>query len=238
MNQSETRFIFDWQKSRWDYRLPVLIAISFIGHIFCFYVFRVVYPTTTSLLPPSAQVTVLDPNRPQDKSLLDWVAVNNPANVSAPRFDAQIISQVTPRYKPTYSSIPLELSRPDATKPQEEEGIPSLFSADTLFPMRSQPRDGAAPKTFRSRLEMASTLRSRAPAPLPALPTSSALSEPTSVFIGVSPGGEVDYVFLTQSSGNGPLDQKAEDFVRTVKFKSDENRSWGMVRLHWGGTQP
>ena len=30
MNQSETRFIFDWQKSRWDYRLPVLIAISFI----------------------------------------------------------------------------------------------------------------------------------------------------------------------------------------------------------------
>ncbi len=109
MNQPEGRFIFDWRKSPWDYRLPVLIAISFFAHLFCFYIFRVVYPMTTSLLPPSAQVTVLDPNRPQDKSLLDWVAVNDPAKISAPKFDSSVITQVAPRYKPIYSTLSVEL---------------------------------------------------------------------------------------------------------------------------------
>jgi TonB family protein len=69
------------------------------------------------------------------------------------------------------------------------------------------------------------------------LPTSPALSEPTSIFIGVNPDGAADYVFLKQSSGNNSLDQKAEDFIRGVKFKPDANRTWGIVTLHWGGTE-
>ena len=236
MNQPEGRFIFDWRKSPWDYRLPVLIAISFFAHLFCFYIFRVVYPMTTSLLPPSAQVTVLDPNRPQDKSLLDWVAVNDPAKISAPGFDSKVIAEVAPRYKPTYSTLSVELKGSESARPQEL-GVPSLFSAETLFPMRSQPQEGEAPKPFRSRLEIASTLQSRNPISLPAIPSSSALAEPTSIFVGVSPEGEADYVFLTQSSGTGALDQKALDFIRSVKFKPNSNRDWGMVTLHWGGTQ-
>jgi TonB family protein len=236
MNQPEARFIFDWRKDRWDYRLPVLLAISFIAHIFCFYIFRVVYPTTTSLLPPSAQVTVLDPNRPQDKNLLDWVSMNSPAIVSAPRFDSRVISQLMPRYKPIYSTLSVELKRSDAAQAQDR-GIPSLFSAETLLPMRSQHQDQTGPRTFPTRLEIASTLQSRAPAILPGLPASSVLSEPTSIFIGVDPAGEADYVFLTQSSGNGSLDQKAQDFIRLVRFKPDPNRNWGVVTLHWGGTQ-
>ena len=41
MNQPEARFIFDWRKSRWDYRLPVLIAISFIrAHLLFLYLPR------------------------------------------------------------------------------------------------------------------------------------------------------------------------------------------------------
>jgi hypothetical protein len=237
MNQPEAHFIFDWRKSRWNYRLPVLIAISFFAHLFCFYIFRVVYPTTTSLLPPSAQVTVLDPNRAQDKSLLEWVAVNDPAYISAPRFDSRVIAQVAPRYKPIYSSLSVELKRSDSAKPPEQE-IPSLFSAENLLPMRSRPQEKAPPTTFPTRLEIASTLQSRAPASWPALPTSAALSEPTSIFVGVSPRGGADYIFLTQSSGNGPLDQKAEDFIHTVKFVPDPNWTWGVVTLHWGGTQP
>jgi hypothetical protein len=237
MNQPGARLIFDWRKSRWDYRLPVLIALSFFAHIFCFYIFRVVYPATTSLLPPSAQVTILDPNRPQDKSLSEWVTMNDPAAVSAPKFDSRVIEQVTPRYKPGFSTLSVDLKRLESTK-SKEQGIPSLFSAETLLPMRSQPQEELTMKTFPTRLEVASTLRSRIPASLPGLPTSPALSEPTSIFVGVSPEGEADYVFLTQSSGNGSLDQKAEDFIRTVKFQPSPNRNWGVVKLHWGGAQP
>jgi TonB family protein len=237
MNQPEARFIFDWRQSRWDYRLPVLIAISICAHVFCFYIFRVVYPTTTSLLPPSAQVTVLDPNRPQDKSLLEWVAMNNPANASAPRFDSRVTTQVLPRYKPIYSTLSVELKRSDSAKPHKD-GVPSLFSAETLLPMRSEPHEEAAVKTFPTRLEIASTLQSRAPASLPSLPISAALSEPTSIFVGVDPEGNADYVFLTQSSGNGPLDQKAQNFIRSVRFKPTPRRNWGAVTFHWGGTPP
>jgi TonB family protein len=235
MNQPEARFIFDWRQSRWDYRLPVLIAISFFAHVFCFYIFRVVYPTTTSLLPPSAQVTVLDPNRAEDKRLLDWVAMNNPANASAPRFDSRMITQVLPRYKPTYSTLSVELRSSASAKPQQE-GVPSLFSAETLLPMRSQPPEGAVVKIFPTRLEIGSTLQSRAPASLPSLPTSAALSEPTSIFVGVNPEGNADYVFLTESSGYGPLDQKAQNFIRSVRFKPEPTRNWGAITFHWGGT--
>jgi hypothetical protein len=235
MNQPGARFIFDWRKNHWDYRLPVLLAISLFVHIFCFYIFRVVYPTTNSLLPPSAQVTVLDPNRPQDKGLLDWVAMNNPAIVSAPQFDSQLINQVLPRYKPIYSTLSVELKPSDSAKPQDQ-GIPSLFSAETVLPMHSQHEEQGAPKAFPSRLEIGSTLQSRAPEILPALPASSALSEPTSIFVGVGPKGEADYAFLMQSSGNSSLDLKAEDFIRSVRFRPGPLRNWGVVTLHWGGT--
>jgi TonB family protein len=236
MSQQEARFIFDWRKTRWDYRLPVLFAISLFAHIFCFYIFRVVYPTTTSLLPPSAQVTVLDPNRPQDKDLLDWVNINSPAIVSAPQFDSRVIARVMPRYKPIYSTLSVELRRSDTAKPQDQ-GMPSLFSAETLLPMRSQRLEERPLTTFPSRLEIASTLQSRAPAPLPELAATSVLSEPTSIFVGVNPAGEADYIFLMQSSGNASLDRKAEDFIRSVRFKPDPSRNWGVVTLHWGGTR-
>jgi TonB family protein len=237
MNQPEARFIFDWRKDQWNYRLPVLIAISLFGHIFCFYIFRVVYPTTTTLLPPSAQVTVLDPNNPQDKSLLDWVEMNNPANVSAPRFSPRLVAQLVPQYKPIYSGLSVDLKPPVSSGPKEEEN-PSTFSPETLLPMRSRPTEALPKREFPSRLEIASTLEARVPDSLPGLPTASALSEPTSIFVGVNTAGEVDFVFLRQSSGVGQLDQKAEYFVRTLKFKPGPRRDWGVITLHWGATQP
>jgi TonB family protein len=235
MSQQEACFIFDWRRSRWDYRLPLLIALSLFGHIFCFYIFHVIYPTTTALLPPSAQVTVLDPNNPQDRSLLDWVEMNNPANVSAPRFDPGLVAQLTPQYKPIFSSLSVELKPFDFSRPRDQ-GIPSIFSPEALLPMRSRPVQTPPTKMFSSRLEIASTLQARAPVSLPALPGAVTLSEPTSLFIGVNPDGAVDFVFLRQSSGIGQLDEKAEEFIRTVKFKPEPRRDWGVITLHWGGS--
>src|SRR6202022_212415 len=160
MNPPETRFIFDWQKARWDYRLPVFIAISFLGHIFCFYLFHVVYPTTTSLLPPSAQITVLDPGSSRDKSMFDRIEINDPATVSAPQFDSRLVSKLAPRYKPSFSSLTPELKSSDASD-APPKGIPSIFSAETLIPMRSRPVASDSPKSFPSRLDIASTLQQR-----------------------------------------------------------------------------
>jgi hypothetical protein len=234
MNPPETRFIFDWRKARWDYRLPVSFAISLFGHVFCFYLFHVVYPTTTSLLPPSAQITVLDPNSSRDKRMLDWIEVNDPAKVSAPRFDSGLVSKLAPRYKPSFSSLVPELKPSDASD-APTKGIPSIFSAETLIPMRTRPLASDLPKVFPSRLDIASTLQRRPLISSPALPVASTLAEPTSFFIGVNPGGEVDFVFLRTSSGSNSLDERAESFIRSLHFQSGPDRDWGVVTLHWGG---
>jgi TonB family protein len=233
MSQPDARFTFDWRKGRLEYRLPVLIALSLLAHIFCFYLFRVVYPATTALLPPSAQVTVLDSNRTEDKELLDWVTTNDPASVSAPKFDPGVIARVAPRYRPIYSTLTVPLRSSDAAKPKVE-GIPSIFSTETLLPIRPPLPIGGLPKRFPTSVEIASTLQ--APAEMPKLPASPAVVEPTSLFVGVNPEGEVDYLFLMQSSGNSAIDENADDFIRKVKFKPAPNRSWGVVRFRWGGT--
>jgi hypothetical protein len=234
MNPPETRFIFDWRKARWDYRLPVLIAISFLGHIFCFYLFHVVYPTTTSLLPPSAQITVLDPRSSRDKNMLDWVEVNDPATMSAPRFDPRLVSMLAPRYKPSFSSLTPELKPSDASD-APPTGIPSIFSAQALIPMRSRPVASDSSKFFPSRLDIASSLQQRQLIFSSTLPVSSTLAEPASFFIGVNPAGEVDFLFLRSSSGSNTLDDTAESFIRTLHFQSRPDRDWGVVTLHWGG---
>jgi len=237
MSQPEARFTFDWRKSRWDYRLAILIALSLLGHIFCFYLFRVVYPATTALLPPAAQVTVLDVNRAQDKEILDWVTMNDPARVSAPKFDSDVITRVTPRYRPIYSTLTVPLRSSDVVKPKQE-GIPSIFSTDTLLPIRPPLPAGGPPKNFLTSVELSSTLAAQAPADLPELPASPAVAEPTSIFAAINPEGAVDYLFLMQSSGNSEIDEKANDFIRQVKFKPAPKRAWGVVTLRWGGRAP
>jgi len=235
MNSGETRFIFDWRKARWDYRLPVLITISLLGHVLCFYLFHVVYPTTTSLLPPSAQITVLDPNSAHDRSLLDWIEVNDPTTVSAPRFDPDLVSKVVPGYKPSFSSLATELKPSDASE-NPPKGMPSIFSAEMLIPMRIHPQATDSPQRFPSRLDIASTLRQRPLASMPPLPVVSTLSEPSSFFIGVNPEGQVDFVFLRTSSGTNSIDETAESFIRTLRFKPGPSRDWGVVTIRWGGT--
>jgi hypothetical protein len=232
---SETGLIFDWQRGRWDYRLPAFIAISLLGHFICFYLFHVIYPPTTSLLPPSAQITVLDPGSARDKSMFDWIGLNNPATVSAPRVDPNLVSNLVPRYKPYFSSLAPEL-RPLEIPDTPSKNSASIFSAETLIPMRPRPQASGAPQRFPSRLEIASTLQQRSPGPLPALPVASVLAEPTSFFIGVNPEGEVDFLFLRSSSGSDSLDETVRSYLKNLRFKSGPERDWGVVSLRWGGS--
>jgi hypothetical protein len=235
MNSPDTRFIFDWRKARWDYRLPALIAISLLGHVLCFYLFHVIYPTTTGLLPPSAQITVLDPNSARDRSLLDWIEVNDPAKVSAPRIDPNLVSKLVPRYKPSFSSLATEL-KPSGGSENPPKAMPSIFSAEMLIPMRMHPQASDSPETFPSRLDIASTLEQRPLVSLPTLPVVSTLAEPSSFFIGVNPEGAVDFLFLRGSSGSSSIDETAESFIRTLRFKPGPGRDWGVVTIRWGGT--
>jgi hypothetical protein len=234
MSQREHRFIFDWRKSTWDYGLYLFIGLALLGHFICFYVFHVVYPTTTSLLPPSAQITVLNEDSPRDKTFLSWIEMNDPSKVSAPRFDSTIVHRLIPAYKPIFASLSPQLAAATHAKPPERS-VPSIFSAESLLPMRVAPIESVEPHSFATQLEIGSTLKERTPVPLPLPPLSNLLSDATSLFIGVAPEGKPDYVFLRQSSGNQELDQEAERYIQTLKFVANSTRSWGVVNFRWGG---
>jgi hypothetical protein len=226
------RFIFDWQKPRFDYRLPVLIGISFVGHIFSFYIFHIVYPATTSLLPPAAQISLLNPKNPEDQEILDWVEVNDPAAISVPSFRPKLISQLTPRYRPAFSTVPPQI-KPLVPDAPATRGFPSLFSPENSLSARSKPVQERVVE-FPSSLAVSPPLKSRLRSVPTPLPTTSKLVEPSSFFVGVNKEGTVDFTFLWTSSGDNELDQTADRFVHTLQFDPAGSAAWGTVQLSWG----
>jgi hypothetical protein len=226
--------IFDWDRPRWSGRLLWLIVFSLGLHFAGLYIFHVVYPSTTSLPPPAAQVSVLNPQNLHDRRLLDWVDLNDPSAISAPKVDDSLVAKLVPDYRPTFSDETPEIRKNQAGAAAQEAATPSLFTPDNLFP-RQVPPTPVEPKTsFVSRLEFGPALERRRPATTQRLPASQRLYEPTTFFAGISKEGEVKYLFLWRSSGNDQLDHLAEEAVKRLKFRPANAETWDTISFHWG----
>src|SRR5207248_9842256 len=59
--------------------ITAFLALSLIAHALCFYIFQIVYPTTVSLLPPPARVSVITSDSEEGRTLLRWVDAEDPA---------------------------------------------------------------------------------------------------------------------------------------------------------------
>src|SRR5215472_18448875 len=72
--------LFSWDSPRQRKAvLAIFLVLSLLGHILCFYVFQIVYPTPVSLLPPPARVTFIAPDSEQGRTLLRWIDAEDPA---------------------------------------------------------------------------------------------------------------------------------------------------------------
>ena len=230
--------IFDWGRRRWSGRLLWLIVFSLCLHFAGLYVFHVVYPSTTSLPPPAAQVSVLNPQNPQDRRLLDWVDLNDPSSISAPRVDESLVAKLVPIYRPTFSDETPEIRKSQAGVSAQEAAAPSLFTPDNLFPRQVPPVPAEHNTSFVSHLEFGPALESRRPETIDKLPASQRLYEPTTFFAGISKEGEVKYLFLWRSSGNDQSDHLAEESVKRLKFQPANTETWDTVSFHWGTVAP
>jgi hypothetical protein len=230
--------IFDWDRGRWSGRLLWLIVFSLCLHFAGLYVFHVVYPSTTSLPPPAAQVSVLNPQNPQDRRLLDWVDLNDPSSISAPRVDESLVVKLVPSYRPTFSDETPEIGKSQASGSAQEAATPSLFTPDNLFPRQIRPAPVEQKTSFVSHLEFGPALKSRRPATTGRLPASQRLSEPTTFFAGISKEGEVTYLFLWRSSGSDQLDHLAEESLKRLKFQPANTETWDTISFHWGTVEP
>lgn len=226
--------IFDWDRPRWSGRLLWLIVFSLGLHFAGLYIFHVVYPSTTSLPPPAAQISVLNPQDPQDRRLLDWVDLNDPSAISAPRVDDSLVTKLVPGYRPTFSDEIPEIRKSQAGASAQEAATPSLFTPDNLFPRQVLPTPVEPRTSFVSHLEFGPALESRRPATMERLPASQRLNEPTTFFAGISKEGEVKYLFLWRSSGNDQLDHLAEAAVKRLKFQPANAETWDTISFHWG----
>ena len=230
--------IFDWERPRWNSLLLLLILLSLGLHFVGLYVFHIVYPSTTSLPPPTAQVSVLNPQNPQDRRLLDWVELNDPAAISAPKVNDSFVTKLVPDYRPTFTDETPAIHGTEAGAPAQEAPTPSLFTPDNLFLRQARPVAIQPNVRFVSHLEFGSALASRHPKVPGSLPPSERVWEPTTFFVGISKEGEVQYLFLWRTSGNDQLDHLAEETIRRLQFQPAEKEAWDTVSLDWGTVGP
>jgi hypothetical protein len=232
------RLIFDWTPLRWNKPLIGFLAASLLVHFAAFYLFHIVYPTTNSLLPPAAQVSVLNPKNADDHHILDWVELHDPSALNVPKFRSDLVPELVPRYRPSFSTIspdPLPEPQPTASR---QASMPSLLSAESLFPLRGKPTITPVERSIATRLEFGNNLQSRHPEVSGYLPTASEILEPSTFFVGVNPEGKIEYLFLWQTSGSDRRDAEAEKFLRQIHFRSTPSVTWDLVKFRWGMNAP
>ena len=104
-------FLFVWGKSsRTITHLGLFLLGSFLLHVLGFYLFQVVYPSTSFLEPVPSKVTLLDETRPAVSSLLrevgDRLVYLRPASLKA---DARAeLSDYSVRFEPSFAGRALE----------------------------------------------------------------------------------------------------------------------------------
>lgn len=230
--------IFDWTPHQWNQPLIGFLAASLLVHFAAFYVFHVVYPTTNSLLPPTARVSVLNPRSSDDHRILDWVELHDPSTLSTPKFRNDLVPNLVPGYRPSFSTTtpgPLVDPQPSVSLRSPD---PSLFSAESLLPLRSRPTITPINRSFFARLEFGGNLLDRHPVFSASPPTASEMLEPSTFFAGVNRQGEIEYLFLWQTSGSDRRDAQAEQFILQIRFQATSTSSWDLITLRWGMTAP
>jgi hypothetical protein len=236
--------LFSWQLPRRQYvAITAFLALSLMAHALCFYIFQIVYPTTVSLLPPPARVSVITSNSEEGRTLLRWVDAEDPALA----FTTQRPPEARLRALPKVEHIPSYLAVEPALKQ-----VPSPV-VDLRIPS-SQPA-GAVPFVYQ---QTASALSARATSPsfskeldafgAPTLPDRSFASsndetpETIRFRIAVSGTGEIRYCFPLNSSGDSALDEQARRYLTLCRFsqslrnseKLDPSLTWGIATVEWG----
>src|SRR5258707_13941359 len=97
--------LFDWDSPRGrKVAITIFLALSFVAHAACFYIFQIVYPPTVALLPPPARVSLITPDSEEGRTLLRWIAAEDPALAFTTHRPPEARSRALPRlaHVPSY----------------------------------------------------------------------------------------------------------------------------------------
>ena len=237
--------LFNWEPPRRQ-RLAIasFLMLSLILHALCFYIFQIVYPSTVSLLPPPARLSVINSNSEEGRTLLRWVEAEDPALAFTTQRPPEARLRALPKaeHVPSYVAMEPVLKKIPALVPDLR--IPSFQppGAVQLF-HREIPR-AAGPTTtsvsFSSELE---------PLGSPVLPnpsfaaSTSAAPEAIRFRVAVNGTGEIRYCFPLNSCGDPALDEQARHYLALCRFSKKPETTgetgpsfltWGVATIEWG----
>ena len=236
--------LFAWEPAgKRRFAIFGFLTASLVGHAICFYLFQIVYPPAVALLPPPARVSLISENTEEGRSLLRWIAAEDPALATTTERPAEAKAFMVPKlsHVPSYSTIqpalkPLPVTTPNAQAPSSQP--PGPVPTERVQPATPLP---ATPTT----IVFSENLDSLGKVEEPAMKFSASTREPpqSATFrIGVTQNGMVRYCFLQDSSGDNSLDEQASAFVMRCRFvpketgavKEPDRLTWATATIEWG----
>ena len=237
--------LFAWEPaSTRRFAIFGFIALSVVGHAICFYLFQIVYPPTVALLPPPARVNIISENTEQGRTLLRWIAAEDPALATTTQRPAEAKAFLVPKlsHVPSYSTIqpalkPLPATVPDLQAPSSQPPAPVPTERVT----KTEPLP-----TTPTAIVFSENLDSLGAVEKPAMMKFSASTrEPpqsASFRVGVTQNGVVRYCFLQDPSGDSALDEQARAYVMRCRFvpkettaiENPDHLNWATATIEWG----
>jgi hypothetical protein len=236
--------LFSWEPpQRRRVAITAFLALSLIAHALCFYIFQIVYPTTVSLLPPPARVSVITSNSEEGRTLLRWVDAEDPALAFTTQRPAEARQRALPKVEHIPSYLAVELSLKQVPPPVADLRIPSSQPAGAVQFVYRQTAPAISPRetsaSFSKELDAFGA---------PILPDRSFAAsndetpEAIRFRVAVSGSGEIRYCFPLNSSGDPALDEQARRYLTLCRFfqssisgeKVDRSLTWGIATVEWG----
>jgi len=235
--------LFDWDSPRGrKVAITIFLALSFVGHALCFYIFQIVYPPTVALLPPPARVSLITPDSEEGRTLLRWIDAEDPALAFTTRRppDATLRSLPKTEHVPSYLSI--ELTLKDVPSLQRDLRIPSCNPPGVVRIVRQQ---SASPtRVVATSVSFSNEFVVFGAPTLPELNFASNEGTPQTVrfWVAVNKLGEIRYCLPLNSSGDTALDEQARSYLVRCRFpqnianagKPDSFLAWGTAIIQWG----
>lgn len=236
--------LFAWEPAQTRrFAIFGFLAVSAVLHFICFYLFQIVYPPTVALLPPPARVNVISENTEEGRTLLRWIAAEDPALATTTQRPAEAKAFMVPKlpHVPSYLTIQPALKTLPATEPELQV---SSSQPPGPVPMERMQKAVPLPATP-STIVFSESLNSLGKVETPALKFSASSREPpqnASFRVAITQNGMVRYCFLQDSSGDSALDEQARAYLGLCRFvpegtasiKNQDRLSWGTATIEWG----
>src|SRR5438876_9042601 len=232
--------LFSWEPPRrQQIAIGTFLALSLIAHALCFYVFQIVYPTTVSLLPPPARVSVISSDSEEGRTLLRWIEAEDPALAFTTQRPPEARLRALPKVERIPSYLTVEPVLKEVSSPAVDLRIPSAHPPGPVPFLHRQPTPAVGPT--RTSVSFSEELQRLGGLTLPEPSFSASNNEtPEAIRFRVAVGGtgEVRYCFPLNSSGDPVLDEQARRYLTLCRFPSQHGQPfelvWGIATVEWG----